>query len=196
MAGAAGEQRNGLRSRNGILAARSGPAVFISAGTGQNGGEKRMYMRPSDRPAYSFRQDPQVPAFDDARLLVVLDGACGLCSATARRIARLDRDDRVRLCTAQSPLGQGLMVHYGFAPDDPDSWLLIEDGHAFGGLEGACRLFPQLNRAYLPMRVLRILPRGLQDWLYARVARNRYRFFGTGDLCGLPDQAVRHRLIG
>jgi predicted DCC family thiol-disulfide oxidoreductase YuxK len=152
-------------------------------------------MRPIERPAHSWRDQPEIPGFDHDRLLVVLDGACGLCSATARRIAHFDRADRVRLCTVQSVLGQGLMRHYGLSPDDPESFLLIEDGRAYGSLDAAIRLFSQLNPVFLPLVALRLLPRSVQDWLYARVARNRYRLFGKGDLCALPNEAVRHRLI-
>lgn len=153
-------------------------------------------MRPTDRRPYSWRADPGVPPFDERRMLVLMDGECALCSATARRIARLDRRDEVRLCTIQSPLGQGLLRHYGLAPDDPDTWLLIHKGRATGSLAAAATLFPLLSRAYAPVALLRLLPSAVQDWLYARVARNRYRLFGKGDLCGLPDPEVRRRLVG
>ena len=43
---------------------------------------------------------------------------------------------------------------------------------------------------------LRIIPRPIRNWLYVRVARNRYRLFGKGDICALPDPALRARLIG
>lgn len=153
-------------------------------------------MRPTDRPAYSWRDAPDIPEFDDHRLLVVLDGACGLCSATAGRIAHFDRADRVRLCTVQSPLGQGLMRHYGLSPDDPESFLLLDHGRAYGSLDAGIRLFSQLHRGFLPLRALHLLPRRLRDWLYVRIARNRYRMFGKGDLCAMPNEAVRHRLLG
>ena len=43
--------------------------------------------------------------------------------------------------------------------------------------------------------VLRILPRGLRNWLYRRFARNRYRLFGRADMCALPDPAFQRRLL-
>lgn len=151
-------------------------------------------MRPAQRPPYSYRDDPEVPAFDDDCILVVMDGDCALCSATARRIARLDRDDKVRICTAQSPLGRGLLGHYQLSPDDPDSWLMLHEGRARGSLDAIVALFPKLHRGFVPLRVLGVLPVGVQDWLYARIARNRYHF-GKTDLCALPDPELRRRLI-
>ena len=151
-------------------------------------------MRPAPRQPYSYRDDPEVPAFDDACILVVMDGDCALCSATARRIARLDREDAVRICTAQSPLGRALLGHYDLSPDDPDSWLMLHEGQARGSLDAIVALFPRLHRGFRPLRALGVFPMGVQDWLYARIARNRYHF-GKTDLCALPDPELRRRLI-
>lgn len=151
-------------------------------------------MQPKQRQPWSWRDDPAVPALDDSHVVVVMDGHCALCSRTARHIARLDRADRVRICTAQSDLGRALLGHFDLSPDDPDSWLMLEDGRARGSLDGMIALFPRLHRAYAPLRLLRVLPVGLQDWLYARIARNRLRF-GRTDMCALPDAALRRRLI-
>jgi predicted DCC family thiol-disulfide oxidoreductase YuxK len=35
----------------------------------------------------------------------------------------------------------------------------------------------------------------VQDILYRAVARNRYRLFGSADLCTLPDPEVQKRLL-
>jgi predicted DCC family thiol-disulfide oxidoreductase YuxK len=43
--------------------------------------------------------------------------------------------------------------------------------------------------------VFRILPRGLRDWLYRLVARNRYRWFGKSDTCMLPTPELRARFL-
>jgi predicted DCC family thiol-disulfide oxidoreductase YuxK len=45
------------------------------------------------------------------------------------------------------------------------------------------------------LQPLRLLPRPAQDWLYRRLARNRYRLFGRTDICALPDPELRARLI-
>lgn len=153
-------------------------------------------MRPAERSAYSFRDDVRVPAFDDAGIVLVMDGDCALCSGAARRIARWDSAERVKIATAQSELGASLLEHYGFSPRDPSSWLMLEQGRARGSLDAIVAFFPRLRWWLWPMRVLRLLPRGLQDALYGLLARNRYRIAGKGDLCALPDAALRKRLIG
>jgi predicted DCC family thiol-disulfide oxidoreductase YuxK len=35
----------------------------------------------------------------------------------------------------------------------------------------------------------------LQDWIYRRVARNRYRFFGSTDVCAVLPEEFRSRFL-
>ena len=53
----------------------------------------------------------------------------------------------------------------------------------------------RLGRWNHALSALRILPRPVQDWLYARIARNRYRLMGRADLRALPDAEVQARLL-
>jgi predicted DCC family thiol-disulfide oxidoreductase YuxK len=43
--------------------------------------------------------------------------------------------------------------------------------------------------------LLRILPRGLREWGYRAIARNRYRIFGRYDACPLPSEETRARFL-
>lgn len=95
----------------------------------------------------------------------------------------------------QSELGSALLRHFGMDPNDPTSWLYLSDGRAFGEIDGMIRVAQQLGGVWRMLAVLRIMPRGFQAWIYARLARNRYRVFGTGDLCALPDPEVQKRLL-
>lgn len=152
-------------------------------------------MQPKTHATHSFRADPDVPNFDETRVLLVMDGQCAICSRAARQIARLDRDDHMRITTCTSPLGRALLAHYGFDPDDPASWLMVQNGRAYGSLDAMLRLGGQLRPAFKLLNVLRILPPPVQDWLYARLARNRYALFGHDDLCALPDPDLQRRLV-
>ncbi len=144
---------------------------------------------------YSYRQDAAVPAFDDAGPITVMDGHCVLCSAGARLIARFDRAGEFRICRAQTPLGQALLRHYGLSPDDPESWLFIVDGRAFTSLDAMIRVGRRLGGPGWMLQPLRLVPRALQDWLYRKLATNRYHLFGRIDMCSLPDPALRRRIM-
>lgn len=142
--------------------------------------------------AYSYRRDAGVPSFPDDHPIIVFDGVCALCSAWARHILRYDRAQRFKLLAAQSVLGRAIYVHYGLDPDVYETNILIENGVAFFKSEGSIRMFEGLGFPWSMARLLRIVPVSLRDRSYEWIARNRYRFFGTTDLCFKPrpeDQA-------
>jgi len=146
-------------------------------------------------PPFSYRQDPQVPAFDDAAPVAVMDADCALCSWGARLIHRLDHSGTVRICPVQTPLGAALLRHYGLRPDDPSSWLFLDAGVAHVDLDAALHAARRFGGWGRLASLLRMLPRPARGWLYRRIARNRYALFGRGDLCALPDPAFQARLM-
>ncbi|MEM8570233.1 MAG: DCC1-like thiol-disulfide oxidoreductase family protein [Pseudomonadota bacterium] len=150
---------------------------------------------PLKRPAYSYRNDPAVPAFNDEGPVVVMDGACMLCSQGARVISRLDRKGAFRICPIETRLGAALLRHYGLEPGDPESWLLLKEGRAYASLEAIIKVGRTVGGVGRMAAPLAILPRGAQDWIYRRIALNRYRLFGRADMCALPDPALQARLL-
>jgi len=67
------------------------------------------------------------------KLLLVMDGACAVCSWGARTIAAHDPDDLFRITPLQGALGRSLLIRHGLDPDYPESWLLLNDGVALTG---------------------------------------------------------------
>jgi len=124
-----------------------------------------------------------------------MDAMCGVCARSARWIARNDTVAEFRIIPMQSELGSALLRHYGMDPSDPSSWLYLADGQAVSSMEAVIRVGRRLGGLSRGLAVLRILPGGALDWLYQRLARNRYRLMGRVDLCAMPDPEVQRRLL-
>ena len=144
-------------------------------------------------PPHSYRDDADVPAFDDARPLFVFDGVCVLCSGGAAWLMRRRAGDRFAFAASQSNLGAALHRHYGVDLDD--SYLLISDGRAYTESRGYGEVFRLMGGAWRILGVMRILPEGLRDALYRWVARNRYRWTGKAGHCALLTPSQRARLL-
>jgi len=151
--------------------------------------------RLSEAAPYSYRADPAVPTFLDDKALVVFDGVCVLCSRFVQFILRRDTKFRFRLTTAQSPLGQALLRHYGLDTETFESNLVIADGRAYAKLDSVAVTGERLGGVWRALSLLRLLPRPLADWVYDRVARNRYRLFGRYESCMMPPPQWRDRFI-
>jgi predicted DCC family thiol-disulfide oxidoreductase YuxK len=146
-------------------------------------------------PAYSYRSDPALPTFPDDKGLIVFDGVCVLCSGFARFILKRDRNFAFRLTTAQSPLGQALYRHYGLDASEFESNLVLVDGRAYAKLDTVAVVAERLGGPWRVLALLRLLPHTLGDWVYDRVARNRYALFGRTERCMLPPPEWRERFI-
>ena len=93
------------------------------------------------------------PHFDDSGPVAIMDGDCVLCASGARAIARFDRERFFRIGRTQSALGAALVRHYGLEPEDPETWLYLEDGRAWSGMEAIIRIGARLGG---PGRLLEI----------------------------------------
>ena len=127
--------------------------------------------------------------------VVVMDATCALCSWGARMIHQMDRSGDIKIAPIQTETGAALMRKNGLDPLDPDSWLFIENGTVWRDFDAVIRVGERSGGVGRLCSVLRLVPRPVRDWLYQRMARNRYTMFGRGDMCALPDPAFRARLL-
>lgn len=146
-----------------------------------------------ERSPFTYREDANVPHFDDSKALFVFDGVCVLCSGGASWLMRFDRNHRVNFTSAQGPLGQALYTHFGLQMDE--TYLLIDQGRAYAASAGYLQLCKVLGGPWHLLRIGGIVPSSLRDWVYAQIARNRYRWFGKTEFCVLLDEDQRKRLI-
>jgi predicted DCC family thiol-disulfide oxidoreductase YuxK len=146
------------------------------------------------RVPYSYRGDPSVPHFDDRGSIAIMDGECVLCASGARMIAQFDRERVFRIGRTQSAIGAALVRHYGLQPEHPETWLFIDQGRAWSGMEAVIRIGTRLGGPGRLLSLMRLLPHPAREWLYRRIAYNRYRF-GRTDICALPDAELKARLM-
>jgi len=127
--------------------------------------------------------------------IIVFDGVCRLCNAWCRFIIRYDTARQFRLTPAQSPAGQAILRHFGRSTQHLDSLLYVADGEAYDKSEAVLRILSQLGWPWRLITLGRLCPRPVRDWLYDRIAANRYRLFGRYDTCTLAETDDRGRFI-
>ncbi|MBM2710258.1 DUF393 domain-containing protein [Mesorhizobium caraganae] len=134
--------------------------------------------------------------FDASQPLIVFDGVCVLCSGFVRTVVRLDSKNRFRFATAQSPLGAALFHKHGLRTDSYETNLVLINGAPFIRLDSFVAVMAELGWPWRAAKALLLLPRPLRDWLYERIAKNRYSIFGRKDNCEIPSATMRARMIG
>lgn len=128
-------------------------------------------------------------------LILLYDGVCGLCDRSVQFILARDPGGSMRFATLQGPLGQAALARLP-ALAGVDSVVLLHAGGAWVRSTAVLEVARYLGGAWALLGVLGyVLPRRLRDWLYDRVARNRYRTFGKFDACPIPAPDARARFL-
>jgi predicted DCC family thiol-disulfide oxidoreductase YuxK len=130
-----------------------------------------------------------------ARPVIVFDGVCHLCTGFAKFVIRHDRGGRFLFLAAQSSRGEALYRRLGLKTADWDSNLLILEGRVHTELDAFIEITRRFGGLWSATPMLYILPRPLRDWLYNRIARNRYDWFGKRDTCFVPTPELQSRFL-
>lgn len=125
--------------------------------------------------------------------IVLFDGICKLCSAWARFLIRFDHNHRFKLATVQSPEGQAILAWFGLPTDHYETMLLVVGPRCYTKSSAFIRILRKLPFPWSLACVVWIVPRFIRDWVYDRIAFNRYSLFGKYESCLLPtpDHASR-----
>ncbi len=117
--------------------------------------------------------------------IIVYDGVCKLCNGWARFLIRFDRHHRFTLTAAQSAEGKALLSRYGLPTEQLETMLLVEGERAFTRSTAFIRVVWRLGLPWNLAAAVWLIPAPIRNWLYDRVALNRYALFGRHDHCPL-----------
>jgi predicted DCC family thiol-disulfide oxidoreductase YuxK len=126
---------------------------------------------------------------------VVFDGVCVLCSGWVRFLLKRDPARRFRFAAMQSQTGRTLLTRHGIDPDDPVTFLLVDEGGAFTDSTAVLRILTRLGGIWRLAGAFYAVPRVLRDSLYRFVARRRYRWFGKRESCFVPTPETADRFL-
>lgn len=134
------------------------------------------------------------------RHLILYDGVCGLCHRFVRFVLARDHRRRFRFTSVQSDCGRAVLAAHG-EPSDGLETIRVAVDYESGSprllARAAAVLFvlDRLGRPWSLAAVFRVLPPGLSDRIYDRIAAHRYRLFGRYPACMIPDSDHRDRFL-
>jgi len=144
-----------------------------------------MADRPSGRAAPASLNAP-LPS--GARLLVIYDGWCGVCTRTVRWLLRHDLDRRIVALPNQTP---GVRERAGLTKEQVDrsAWAIDASGRRYEGAAAVNRALDELDRWRFLAALFRLpVIRQLEEVFYRWFSANRGRFarWGITPACERP----------
>ncbi|HSP41470.1 MAG TPA: DCC1-like thiol-disulfide oxidoreductase family protein [Luteolibacter sp.] len=127
--------------------------------------------------------------------VLFFDGDCAFCSASVRRVNRLDQRGRVDFAPLQGELARKLGLETHAAGSGGTMVLLREDdGNLFFRSDALIELGAAVGGIARALALLAILPKAWRDALYQFMADRRHRLRRISGTCAMPDERLRARL--
>jgi len=120
--------------------------------------------------------------------IILYDGVCKLCNAWCRFIIRFDKKHQFNFVSMQSKQGQKTLLNLGLETEHFKTMIFIDNNDIYFKSTAFLQIVRQLA---FPARFLflsNVIPLFIRDFVYTKIARNRYRLFGRFEQCqSLPD---------
>jgi predicted DCC family thiol-disulfide oxidoreductase YuxK len=126
--------------------------------------------------------------------LILFDGVCVLCSGWVRFLLERDHANIFRFTPIQSPYGRALAQQLGINVETPETNAVVFGGRAHLKSDSVIHALGHLPR-WRWIWAFSAVPRPVRDWVYDRIARNRYRLFGKTESCMVPNPDVMRRFV-
>jgi predicted DCC family thiol-disulfide oxidoreductase YuxK len=106
-----------------------------------------------------------------------------------------DQARKITLATVQSNAGQQILARFGMPQDHFDTMMYLEGDTLYTQSEAFFKVMAQLPMPWPVLCVFRIIPLTIRNWMYDRIALNRYALFGKYDQCLLPNKDHQARFL-
>jgi predicted DCC family thiol-disulfide oxidoreductase YuxK len=127
------------------------------------------------------------------RQIIFFDGVCNLCNAFVDFLVRWDSERIFYFAPLQGSNAKQLLP--AKIPAELNSVVLWNQGELHEKSDAALMVLQQLGGLWWLTKIFWVLPKGVRDWFYDRVAKNRYALFGKRETCRLPTPAERARFL-
>ena len=127
--------------------------------------------------------------------VVVFDGVCNLCNWGVKFIIRRDYKNKFLFTSIQSNIGPQLLLNHGIQTENIETFLLIKNGKPFTKSDAVFEILSEFKPGWKLLLIFRYIPKGLRDFAYRVIARNRYKLFGKKDQCMIPSPDIKAKFL-
>jgi len=127
--------------------------------------------------------------------ILLFDGPCNLCSKGVKFFLRRDKKGIIKFASLQSTVGQELLAKFNLPLTNHDSLVLIDGDNYWLKTDAFINSTRYLGGIYSLSILFKLIPKFIRDFLYSKIAQNRYKWFGVADVCWLPETKYKDRFL-
>jgi len=127
--------------------------------------------------------------------IILFDGVCNLCNSAVRFVIRHDHNEIFKFASLQSETGKKYLNKFQLSENEFSSFILIENEKVFTKSTAALKVIKKLKGPIKMLYVLIVIPGFLRNIVYNIISTNRYKWFGKGSVCIIPDEKIVSKFL-
>ncbi len=127
--------------------------------------------------------------------LVIFDGLCNFCDASVNFILKKDHRQYFLFSPNQEGKGYEILNDHAIDSQEVNTLYLYENGKLYDRSTAALRISRRLVFPWNLCYGLIVVPKFIRDFIYAFIAKNRYKWFGKKESCRIPTSDERGRFV-
>ncbi len=125
--------------------------------------------------------------------IVFIDGYCVLCNRLANYILKNNRDESISVASLQGKTAEKSLPKEKL--ESVDSVLYLRNERLYDKSTAALYVISDIGGWRSVLKILFVFPKFFRDWVYNKIAKRRYEWFGKNDSCELPDESTNNRVL-
>lgn len=127
--------------------------------------------------------------------VILFDGVCNLCSSSVQFVVKHDTNNIFLFASLQSEFGKQVQEQFKISSGELETILLLKNKTIYKSSTAVLLVSKELNGVWKFFYALIMLPEAFRNYIYAFVARNRYKWFGKKERCWIPSKEISHRFL-
>jgi predicted DCC family thiol-disulfide oxidoreductase YuxK len=117
--------------------------------------------------------------------VVYYDGICGLCDFFVNLIVKIDSKGILKFSSLQGPSGQKLLNDLKFNTEELDTVIFRINDQVYTKSTAVFKIIKSIGGFWRVFLVFDLLPTSFSDFIYKKIAINRYKIFGKLEQCDI-----------
>jgi predicted DCC family thiol-disulfide oxidoreductase YuxK len=117
--------------------------------------------------------------------VVYYDGICGLCDFFVNLIVKIDSKGILKFSSLQGPSGQKLLNDLKFNTEELDTVIFRINDQIYTKSTAVFKIIKSIGGFWRVFLVFDLLPTYFSDFIYKKIAKNRYKLFGKLEQCDI-----------
>ena len=117
--------------------------------------------------------------------IVYFDGVCGLCDWSVNLLVKMDTQKNLKFSSLQGKSGQILLSDLKIDLNEFNTVLFKVNDQVYTKSTAVFKIINSIGGFYKIFLIFNLLPTKFNDWIYGRIAKHRYKFFGKLDKCDI-----------